>query len=108
MTALKYLSLEELNQISGKTINAAMAVHTYHGPGLVESIYADCLMIELEERGLKADAEVRVPVYYKGRFLEKYKRVDLIVENALLLELKAVDTILPIHQSQVMTYLKNN
>jgi len=106
MQNLKYLPLRELNQISGRTINAAMAVHTYHGPGLVESIYTDSLMIELEERGLKAETEVHLPVYYKGIFLEKYKRVDMIVENSLLVEIKAVETVLPVHQSQIMTYLK--
>ena len=63
-------------------------------------------MIELEERGLAVETEVSIPVYYKGRFLEKYKRVDMIVENALLVGLKAVESLLPIHKSQVMTYLK--
>ena len=100
------LTLKELNDLSRKIINAAMEVHTYHGPGMFESIYADSLLIELHERGFKVDTEVLIPIDYKGIPLNKYKKIDMIIENAIVLELKAVDVILPVHKKQLLTYLR--
>jgi GxxExxY protein len=73
-----YQSLKHLNELSRKLINAAMEVHTYHGPGLLESMYSDSLVIELKERGFEVDTELLIPVSYKGIPLDKYKKLDLI------------------------------
>ncbi len=102
----KYDSLKTLNELSGNVINAAMEVHTYHGPGLLESMYVDSLVIELNLRDIKVETEVSFPVSYKGVPLNKRKTVDMIIENAIVVEAKTVDMLLPVHESQLLTYLK--
>jgi len=87
-------------------LTAATTVHRELGPGLLESVYERALMIELQDAGLHAESEVVVPVSYRGRDLGTGFRADIIVEDALLLELKAVDRLSPIHLAQVITYLK--
>lgn len=98
--------LEQLNKISETIIGAAIEVHKYLGPGLLESVYEICLIEELEQRGLKVQQQVRLPLYYKGQLTKKFFIIDLLIENEIILELKAVDKMLPIHESQLMTYLK--
>ena len=98
--------LEQLNKISEAVIGAAIEVHKYLGPGLLESVYEICLIEELEQRGLKVQQQVRLPLYYKGQLTKKFFVIDLLIENEIILELKAVDKMLPIHESQLMTYLK--
>jgi len=94
------------NKISGKIIDAAFAVHTELGPGLVESIYERCLLIELKSRNLSTKNQVEVPVVYKGQRTGAGFRLDLLVEDSVVVELKAVDAVLPVHTAQVLTYLK--
>ena len=96
----------ELNIISGKVVEAALAVHSALGPGLLEGVYEICLFHELQKRGLKAERQVNLPVIYDGLILEAGLRLDMLVEDALVLELKAVEVILPVHLAQVLTYLK--
>ena len=98
--------LEQLNKISETIIGAAIEVHKYLGPGLLESVYEICLIEELEQRGLKVQQHVLLPLYYKGQLTKKFFIIDLLIENEIILELKAVDKMLPIHESQLMTYLK--
>ncbi|MBQ6210510.1 MAG: GxxExxY protein [Prevotella sp.] len=98
--------LEQLNLISEKIIGAAIEVHKYLGPGLLESVYEICLLEELEERGMKVEQQVRLPLYYKEHPTNKYFVIDLLIENEIIIELKAVDKILPIYEHQLMTYLK--
>jgi len=81
-------------------------VHRTLGPGLIESVYARCLGQELTSAGLRYEAEVKIPVRYKGLMLEYGYRADLIVERELLIEIKSVDCVLPIHMAQALTYLK--
>jgi GxxExxY protein len=83
-----------------------MEVHTALGPGLLESVYEACLERELVDRGIPFERQVPIPVSFKGEQLDCGFRADLIVENLVLLELKAVDKIAPIHTAQAMTYLK--
>ena len=92
--------------LSEKVIGAAIEVHRVLGPGLLESAYEKCLCHELAERHLAFERQVPVPVSYKGIAIECGYRADLVVERALLVELKAVDKILPIHHAQVLTYLR--
>ena len=96
----------ELNIISGKVVEAAFAVHAGLGPGLLEGVYEICLFHELQKRGLKAERQVSLPVIYDGLTLEEGLRLDMLVEDALVLELKAIEEILPVHLAQVLTYLK--
>jgi GxxExxY protein len=96
----------ELNIISGKVVEAALAVHSALGPGLLEGVYEICLFHELQKRGLKVDRQVNLPVIYDGLNLEEGLRLDMLVEETLVLELKAVEEILPVHLAQILTYLK--
>jgi GxxExxY protein len=97
---------DEINKVSGAVVDAAMAVHSALGPGLLESVYEICLAHELQQRGLKVERQLPVPVLYKGVQLEIGFRIDLLVGKCIIVELKAVEEILPIHEAQVLTYLK--
>ena len=98
--------LEQLNKLSETIIGAAIEVHKYLGPGLLETVYEICLVEELEQRGLNVQQQVRLPLYYKGQLTNKYFVIDLLIENEVILELKAVDKVLPVYENQLMTYLK--
>jgi GxxExxY protein len=96
----------ELNQISGAIIDSAMKVHTALGPGMLESAYEVCLIHELRKRGLDVQSQLALPVVYDGVKLDAGYRIDLLVENAVIVELKAVEKLLPIHEAQLLSYLK--
>jgi len=96
----------ELDRIARQVVDAAHAVHRALGPGLLESVYEVCLLHELAKRGLKVDQQAAVLITYDNVRLDAGLRLDLVVENSLLVELKAVESILPVHQAQVLTYLK--
>ena len=87
-------------------IGAAITVHRELGPGLLESVYEKCLAFELADRGLAVTAQKEIPVRYKNLTFDCSFRADLIVENKVLIELKSIDQLSPIHTSQVITYLK--
>ena len=99
-------SREELFKISGIILDACIAVHREMGPGLLESIYILCLCRELTLRELKVNREVLIPLFYKGHELSKDFRIDLLVEDEIILEIKAVDLIHPVHEAQIISYLK--
>jgi GxxExxY protein len=96
----------EKDPLSGAVIGAAIEVHRHLGPGLLESTYEACLAHELQQRGIEFQLEVPLPVRYKGVSLECGYRIDVMVEGRLLLELKAVERILPIHAAQILTYMR--
>jgi GxxExxY protein len=96
----------ELNEISSRILAAAFKVHTAIGPGVLESVYQTCLHHELRKAGLRVDAQVAVPVQYDGLQMESGYRIDLLVEDTVIVELKCVDALLPIHKAQLLTYLK--
>jgi GxxExxY protein len=96
----------QLNDISGKIIDAAMKVHTAMGPGLLESAYEACLIHELKKCGLKVLSQVTLPVRYDGIDIDLGYRIDLLVEDNIIVELKAVTKLLPIHEAQLLSYLK--
>ena len=98
--------LEQLNRISENIIGAAIEVHKFLGPGLLETVYETCLVEELEQRSLKVQQQVRLPLYYKGNLTKKFFVIDLLVEDEVIIELKAVDKVMPSHENQLMTYLK--
>lgn len=93
-------------ELSREIIGAAIAVHRGLGPGLLESAYEACLAYELTDRGLQVAQQVVLPVEYRGVLVECGFRLDLVVEDRVVLELKAVDKVLPIHEAQLLTYLK--
>lgn len=93
-------------ELTGKIIAAAIDVHRELGPGLLESVYEECLCAELGARGLTFRRQVQVPVAYKGRRLDCDLRIDILVEETVVLELKAVEHLLPVHTAQLITYLK--
>jgi GxxExxY protein len=96
----------EFNDCSAEVIAACMEVHRELGPGLLEAMYEECLCNELEQRGLLFERQKAFEVYYKGRALHQGYRTDLVVEGSLLVELKAVEALLPIHVAQTITYLR--
>lgn len=97
---------QQLNKLSSGIIGAAIEVHRVLCPGLLESAYEECLARELEEKGMCYERQKPIPVLYKGKTIDCSYRADLIVEDKVLLELKAVESILPIHEAQLLTYLK--
>ena len=97
---------ESRDPLTEKVIGCAIEVHRILGPGLLESAYQRCLLLELGKQGLAVETEVPVPVKYKGDVLDCGYRADMLVEKSLILELKTVETILPIHQAQILTYMK--
>ncbi|HCX23621.1 MAG: GxxExxY protein [Flammeovirgaceae bacterium] len=96
----------EINDITNVIIGAAIKVHSELGPGLLESAYSECLAYELGEVGLKVEREKTMPVVYKGIQLECGYRIDLLVEDKVVVELKAVKSIEDVHMAQILTYLK--
>ena len=95
-----------INEISGHVVDAAMKVHSALGPGLLESAYQRCLLYELQKRGLKVASEVQLPVVYETITLDVGYRLDLVIEDAVIAEIKSVESLAPIHQAQLLTYLK--
>ncbi len=96
----------ESNDITGQIVDAAMKVHTVLGPGLLESAYEACLAHELRKRGLKVHTQLELPIDYDGVRLDVGYRIDLLVEDRIIVELNAVSEIHPIHQAQLLSYLK--
>ena len=97
---------EKRDPLTEKVIGCAIEVHRILGPGLLESAYQRGMLFELRKQGLAVETEVPMPVNYKGEIMDCGYRVDMLVEKSLILELKAVDAILPIHQAQLLTYMK--
>ncbi len=93
-------------EVTGKIIDAAMNVHSALGPGLLESAYEACLLFELHKKGLKAEKQVALPVIYEDVKIDVGYRIDLLVEDVVIVELKSVESVLPIHQAQLISYLK--
>ncbi len=96
--------LEE--ELTAKIIGAAIEVHRALGPGLLESVYEECLSHELRLRGIPFSRQVPLPLVYKGVLLEAGCRVDLVVSETVIVELKAAERLLPVHEAQLLTYLR--
>ena len=94
------------NELSGEILDAAISVHKEMGPGLLESVYELCLLEELQMRNIRVANQVYLPLLYKGIELEKNFRMDLLVENEIIIEIKTVEFILPVHEAQIISYLK--
>ena len=104
--AILTINRNTTQEISHAVITAAMRVHSELGPGLLESTYTACLQHELRKAGFRSDAQVGLPVVYDGVKLDLGYRIDLLVEDLVIVELKSVDAIAPVHQAQIISYLK--
>ena len=96
----------DIEAVAKEIIDAAVSVHRALDPGLLESAYQQCLLYELQKRGLRVEAEVMLPVFYDGQQIDAGYRVDMLVENMIIVENKSVASLLPIHEAQLLTYLK--
>ncbi|MBP6003540.1 MAG: GxxExxY protein [Pyrinomonadaceae bacterium] len=99
-------SRDELNEISGKIIEYSIEVHKELGPGMLEGAYEICLMHELVRNGFRVERQVLLPIRYQGIMLDAGYRIDLLVESSVIVELKAVDRLLPVHEAQLLSYLR--
>ena len=97
---------DQLNILSKSILEACLSVHREMGPGLLESVYELCLLEEFQQRNINVKSQVSIPLVYKGKELSKDFRIDILVENEIVMEIKSVDTILPVHQAQIISYLK--
>ncbi|RLB82218.1 MAG: GxxExxY protein [Deltaproteobacteria bacterium] len=98
--------MNEINELSGEVIGAAIEVHKTLGPGLLESVYEECLSMELGLRGIPYEKQKELPVRYKGAELDCGYRLDIVVAGKLIVELKACEKLQPIHEAQLLTYLR--
>jgi len=92
--------------VAKQVVDAAFAVHSRLGPGLLESVYEVCLVHELTKRGLRVKRQVRMPILYDNVRLDAGLQLDLVVEDCLVVELKAIDAVLPVHRAQLLAYLR--
>jgi len=100
------MNKEEFNRLSKEILDASITVHKIMGPGLLESVYEICLMKEFELRGIKAKNQVEIPLIYKGYKLDKDFRSDILVEDEIIIEIKAVEILHPVCTAQLISYLK--
>lgn len=94
------------NELSGEIIGAAIEVHRVLGPGLLESVYEEAFTIELQDRNLLVSRQIEIPLEYKGRRLQNLLRLDLLVAELIVVEVKSVERILPVHEAQLLSYLR--
>jgi GxxExxY protein len=100
------LNREELNKLTETIIAAAMEVHRTLGPGMLEFAYDNCLAFELADRGLRVERQRAMPLTYRGRTLDVGYRLDLLVEESVIVEVKAIELIQPVHSAQLLSYLR--
>lgn len=96
----------DINTLTGKIIGAAIEVHRELGPGLLERAYEVCLVEELRNMGIHVESQKELPIIYKGKVMEESFRIDMLVEDKVVVELKAVESLLPVHRAQVLSYMQ--
>jgi GxxExxY protein len=101
-----HYSKAEMYDLSYEIIGSAISVHKELGPGLLENVYHTCMKFELQNRNISFESEVTIPVYYKGISMQTNLRCDLLIENRIIVELKAVEKIIPIHNAQLLSYMR--
>ena len=100
------MTQKQVNQLAFEVVSCAIEVNKQLGPGLLESVYETCLCHELEMRGFQLSRQMVVPIHYKGLDLDAELRIDVLVNDCIVVELKAVENLIPIHEAQLMTYMK--
>ena len=106
VSAVIFMEKQRYNNLSKEILDASLFVHKEVGPGLLESVYELCLAKELDLRGVKSQRQVYLPLLYRGEELNKDFRIDLLVEEEIIIEIKAVEVLLPVHEAQIISYLK--
>jgi len=106
MATSTVVTAPRVNRITGNVISAAMKVHSHLGPGLLESAYEACLAHELRKQGLRVAQQVALPVIYDGERIDLGYRIDLVVEDLVIVEIKCVEAINPVHQAQLRSYIR--
>ena len=96
----------DIEKVASEIVDSAVKVHRILGPGLLESAYQQCMAYELRKRGCTVACEVLLPVYYEGQEIDAGFRIDMLVEGCVIIENKAVEAVLPVHEAQLLTYLK--
>jgi len=96
----------DINALSRKVLDAAMIVHATLGPGLLESAYEHCLFYELSNQGIHCEVQVELPIVYHDQINDAGYRIDMLIDNVIIVELKATERLLPIHEAQLLSYLK--
>lgn len=96
----------EIDEVSGHVVSAAITVHSALGPGLLESAYEACMTLELRQRGLRVERQVPLPIVYCGQRIDAGYRIDLLVDGRVVVEEKVVTKVLPIHEAQLLSYLR--
>jgi len=96
----------EVDAVARAIVDSAYRIHKTLGPGLLESAYESCFHIELSRRGLPFQSQLRLPITYEGIVVEPAYRLDLVVDNAVIVEIKATEKLMPVHEAQLLTYLK--
>ena len=99
-------NFEKADSWTKEVLNAAFEVHSLKGPGLLEAIYEKCIMRELELRNIPAENQLNIPIEYKGFVFDQPLRLDIFVDRCLIVELKSIEKILPIHKAQLLSYMK--
>ncbi len=97
---------EETEKVATQIVDAAFSVHSTLGPGLLESVYEQCLALELTERGLRFERQIVLPIKYKQHEIDSGLRLDFLVDDSVVVEIKAVECLVPVHTAQLLTYLK--
>ncbi|MDI9358780.1 MAG: GxxExxY protein [Phycisphaerales bacterium] len=100
------MTKDTINKLTYQIIGCAIEVHKNMGPGLLESVYEACLIDELIENGLNVKSQVKIPLYYKDKALNQELKIDLLVEDYIIVELKAVEKMIPLYDAQILTYMK--
>ena len=100
------MTQKQITEISYTVIGCAIEVHKELGPGLLESVYERCLLEELKNKNLKAESQVNIPILYKRKLRDSNLVLDILVEELIVLELKTVESIIPVHKAQLLTYLR--
>jgi GxxExxY protein len=100
------VSQKYLNEVAYEIVGCAIEVHKHLGPGLLESVYENCLIKELTDNGFEVKSQVEIPLTYKGETLNSNFKLDIVVDNLIIIELKAVEKILPVFKAQLLSYLK--
>jgi GxxExxY protein len=95
-----------VNEVAYKVVGCAIEVHKHLGPGLLESVYEPCMIEELSDSGLKVKSQLYVPIYYKNKHLRGNLKPDLLINDLIIVELKAVDLMIPLYKAQLLSYLK--
>ena len=103
---MEYITQKSIDELSKKIIGYAIEVHRELGPGLLEKTYEKALLMLLKEAGLNAESQIEIPIKFRGVQIDNALRLDIIVENLIVVELKSVENILPVHEAQILTYLR--